>query len=154
MPTWNIKKYKKLAKGFYGRAKNCIRQMSHKVERAQVFKYQIRRLRRRQFRRVWITQISAAVREHNVNYSNFMYGYTRSNIELDRKILSDLAINEPYSFKAIVDEIKINQKVKLIPKEKMDYMEALSRGFIIEGHKIVKRPEPEFKAPKMEFSLE
>lgn len=111
MPTWSKKKYLKLAKGFYGRAKNCMRVMTHKVEKAQIYKYTARRLRRRNVRRDWIRSISAATREHNVNYSNFTYGLVRSNIELDRKILADLAVNEPYSFKVVVDEVKLNHKV-------------------------------------------
>merc|ERR1712050_450061 len=98
-----------------------------------VYKYFGRRLKRRQFRKDDIVSINAAVREHHINYSNFIYGLNRSNIELDRKILANLAVNEPYSFKAIVDEIKLNPRVAQKPKQKVDYMEALSRGLIVEG---------------------
>lgn len=100
-----------------------------------------------------IISLNAAVREHNINYSNFIYGLNRSNIELDRKILVGLAINEPFSFKAVVDEIKLNHKVLQKPPEKIDYMEALARGMIVEGRRVVHLKEeavlrtPEYVRP-------
>ena len=87
------KKYFKLAKGFYGRANNCLRITIPRAEKSLQKAYIGRRLRRRTVRRNWITSINAAVREHNVRYSTFICGLNRSNIILDRKILSNLAQN-------------------------------------------------------------
>ena len=107
MATFSRQKYRKLAKGFRGRAKNCIRIMAPKVEKSLQYQYISRKLRARDMRKEWIQQINGGTREHSVSYSRFIYGLNNSNINLDRKILANLAINEPYSFKAIVDEVKI-----------------------------------------------
>lgn len=107
MTTWTRKKYIRLAKGFYGRMKNCLRVMVPKVERALKFAYRDRKVRPRQMRTNNILTINSAVREHNINYSRLIYSLNRSNIKLDRKVLANLAINEPFSFKAVVDELKI-----------------------------------------------
>jgi len=151
MPSWQRKKYFKLAKGFYGRAKNCLRIAIPRVEKSLQYAYRDRRVKRRDFRKEWIQAINAGVREHYINYSTFIYGLNKSNIELNRKILADLAINEPYSFKAVVDEIKLKPYVQAKPQprkpqEEMDYFEAMSKGYIIEGD--VKPREPkELKLP-------
>ena len=107
MALWALKKYRKLAKGFYRRNRNCVRTMIPRVEKAMQYAFRDRRVRPRIYRREWILRIGAAVKEHYVNYSRFICGLTHSNIELNRKILADLALNEPYSFKAVVDEVKI-----------------------------------------------
>lgn len=104
-----------------------------KVEKALSYAYRDRKVRRREYRTNWIMSINAAVREHNINYSNFIYGLNKSNIELNRKILADLAVNEPYSFKAIVDEIKLKPFVVQKTDNHMSYFEAMSKGYIIEG---------------------
>ncbi len=101
------KKYIRLAKGFYGRMKNCLSVMVPKVERALKFAYRDRRVRPRQMRTNFIMTINSSVREHNTSYSKLVHALNNSNIELDRKILANLALNEPFSFKAIVDELKI-----------------------------------------------
>lgn len=101
------KKYFKLAKGFFGRSKNCIRITIPRVEKSLQKAYIGRKLRPRNLRKNWIQIINAATRDLNINYSRFICGLNRSNINLDRKILADLAQYEPFSFKAVVDEIKI-----------------------------------------------
>jgi large subunit ribosomal protein L20 len=105
------KKYFRLAKGFMGRAKNCLRITIPKVEKALQKAYIGRKLRKRTLRRNWIQQINAAARDLNINYSRFICGLNRSNIELDRKILADLAQNEPFSFKAVIDEVVIQNEI-------------------------------------------
>ena len=114
MTTWTRKKYLKLAKGFYGRMKNCLRVMVPKVERALKFAYRDRRRRPRIMRSNNIQTINASVKEHNINYNKFINSLNNSNIQLDRKVLANLAINEPFSFKAIVDEIKIQVNLLII----------------------------------------
>ncbi len=101
------KKILKLAKGFRGRAKNCFRVAVEKVEKALRYAYRDRRNRKRDFRALWIQRINAAVREHGLIYSQFINGLTLANIELDRKVLADLAVREPESFKAVVDQVKV-----------------------------------------------
>lgn len=97
------KKYFELAKGFYGRSKNCIRITIPRVEKSLQKAYVGRKLRPRNLRRTWIQNINAAARDLNINYSQLICGLNRSNIVLDRKILSDLAQNEPFSFKALTE---------------------------------------------------
>lgn len=109
------KKYFKLAKGFYGRARHCIKIAIAKVHKSLQYAYIGRKLRPRRFRREWIGTISNACRDHGVMYSRFMNALTYSNIGLNRKILADLAENEPYTFKAVVDELKI--QAGIMPKE-------------------------------------
>lgn len=111
MANFSRKKVFRLAKGFTGRSKNCFGLALRKVHRALQYAYRDRKVKKRIVRRQWIHSINAAVREHGISYSRFQFGLTRSNIQLDRKILSDLAITEPYSFKAVVDEV--NKQVDL-----------------------------------------
>jgi len=101
------KKYFKLAKGFYGRAKNCHKVAIQKVEKSLQYAYRGRRIRPRLRRREWITTIGAAVRDHGLRYAQFAHALAWSNIRLDRKILADLAINEPFTFKAVADELRL-----------------------------------------------
>jgi large subunit ribosomal protein L20 len=103
MAQFAKKKYFKLAKGFYGRSKNCLRITIPRVEKSLQKAYVGRKLRPRNLRMLWIQNINAASRDLNINYSQLICGLNRSNIILDRKILSDLAQNEPYSFKSVVD---------------------------------------------------
>jgi|TARA_B110000503_G_C6931378_1_gene322965 large subunit ribosomal protein L20 len=99
------KKVLKLAKGFRGRAKNCFRIAVAKVEKALSYAYRDRRVRKRDFRALWIQRINAAVREHGLTYSTFINGLNLANIDLDRKVLADLAVREPESFKNVVDQV-------------------------------------------------
>ncbi|MDZ4790543.1 MAG: 50S ribosomal protein L20 [Hyphomicrobiales bacterium] len=100
------KKVYKAAKGFYGRRKNTIRIAKQAVEKAGQYAYRDRKVRKRNFRSLWIQRINAATREHGLTYGCFINGLTRAGIEVDRKILSDLAINEPVSFKALVERAR------------------------------------------------
>ncbi|PKI65822.1 hypothetical protein CRG98_013776 [Punica granatum] len=95
----NKKKVFNLAKGFRGRAKNCIRIARERVEKA----LQDRRNKKRDMRSLWIQRINAGTRLHSVNYGNFMHGLMKENIQLNRKVLSELSMHEPLSFKALVD---------------------------------------------------
>lgn len=101
------KKYLKLAKGFYGRTSRCYTLAITRVEKSLQKSYAGRKVRPRIMRRNWIHSINTVARELDINYSTLICGLNRSNIILDRKILADLAQNEPYSFKAVVDEIKL-----------------------------------------------
>lgn len=98
-----LKKVLKLAKGFYGRNKNCNRIARERVEKSLQYAYVSRRLNKRDQRSNWITQINAGTRLYGTKYSDFVRGLAVSDIGLNRKMLADLAINEPYSFKALVD---------------------------------------------------
>ena len=100
------KKVLKLAKGYRGRAKNCFRVSIEKVEKGLRYAYRDRRAKKRNFRALWIQRINAAVREHGLVYSQFMNGLMSAGLELDRKILADLAVNQPESFKAIVEQAR------------------------------------------------
>lgn len=104
------KKIIKLAKGYRGRAKNCYRIAIQKVEKALRYAYRDRRNRKRDFRGLWIQRINAAVREYGLVYSQFVNGLKLANISLDRKILSNLAVYEPNSFKQIVEKVKTSLK--------------------------------------------
>ncbi len=100
------KKVLKLAKGFWGRRKNCVRTAKDAVAKAGKYAYRDRKVRKREFRKLWITRISAAVRAEGMNYSRFINGLKKAEIVLDRKALSNLAIEDPKAFSAIVTESK------------------------------------------------
>ena len=91
----------KLAKGFRGRSKNTIRQAHSRVEKALCYAYRDRRNKKRDFRRLWISRISAAARAEQLSYSKFISGLNLAGIELDRKILADLGANEPDAFREV-----------------------------------------------------
>ncbi|MDO9306407.1 MAG: 50S ribosomal protein L20 [Pseudomonadota bacterium] len=102
-------KHKKVldaAKGFYGRRKNTIRTAKQAVEKSMQYAYRDRKVRKRNFRALWIQRINAAVREHGLTYGRFIDGLNKSGIEIDRKVLSDLAIHEPQAFVALVAKSK------------------------------------------------
>ena len=100
------KKTLKAAKGFYGRRKNTIRTAKAAVDKAMQYATRDRRAKKRTFRALWIQRINAAVREHGLTYSIFIAGLTNAGVEVDRKVLSDLAISEPAAFAAIVERAK------------------------------------------------
>ncbi len=100
------KKILKMAKGYRGRAKSCITVAREKVEKGLRYAYRDRRAKKRNFRSLWIQRINAGVREHGMVYSQFMNGIIKAGIQLDRKVLSDLATREPEAFKAIVEQSK------------------------------------------------
>lgn len=100
------KKVLKKAKGYYGRRKNTIRTAKQAVDKAQQYAYRDRKARKRTFRSLWIQRINAGAREHGLTYARLVDGMTRAGIEVDRKVLSDLAINQPQAFAAVVEQAK------------------------------------------------
>tara|TARA_B100001057_G_scaffold398129_1_gene408540 strand:+ start:190 stop:534 length:345 start_codon:yes stop_codon:yes gene_type:complete len=100
------KKILKQAKGYFGRRKNVWTIAKNAVEKAMLYAYRDRRTKKRNFRSLWIARINAGAREHGMSYSQFMGKVKSNNIELNRKVLADLAMNNPQAFKAIVEKIK------------------------------------------------
>jgi len=96
------KKVLKKAKGYYGRRKNTIRVAKQAVEKAGQYAYRDRRNRKRNFRALWIQRINAAARENGLTYGRFINGLGKAGIEIDRKVLADLAVREPEAFSALV----------------------------------------------------
>jgi large subunit ribosomal protein L20 len=97
------KKVLKRAKGFYGRRKNTIRTAKAAVDKAAQYAFRDRKNRKRSFRALWIQRINAAVREHGLTYGRFIDGLGRAGVEIDRKVLAELAVSEPASFQALVE---------------------------------------------------
>jgi len=96
----------KQAKGFYGRRKNTITSANAAVDRSLQHNYIGRKEKKRNFRALWIQRINAACRLHDLTYSRFISGLARAGIEIDRKVLADLAVREPDAFKALVDQAR------------------------------------------------
>lgn len=100
------KKVLKQAKGFFGRRKNVWTVAKNAVEKAMQYAYRGRKEKKRNFRALWIARINAGTRQHGISYSQFMGALKKNNIELNRKVLADLAMNHPEAFKAVVDQVK------------------------------------------------
>ena len=100
------KKILKAAKGYFGRRKNVYTVAKNAVEKAMSYAYRDRKNNKRNFRSLWIVRINAGARLHGMSYSQFMGKIKANNIELNRKVLADLAMNNPKAFKAIVEKIK------------------------------------------------
>lgn len=100
------KKVIEQAKGSRGRSKNTIRAARQRVEKNLQYAYRDRRVRKRNFRSLWIQRINAGARAHGLTYSQFMNGIHRAGIELDRKIMADLAVREPDAFTALVEQAR------------------------------------------------
>ena len=100
------KKIIKLAKGYFGRRKNVWTVAKNAVEKAMLYAYRDRKTKKRNFRSLWILRINAGARLHGMSYSQFMGKIKANKIELNRKVLADLATNNPLAFKAIVDQLK------------------------------------------------
>jgi len=100
------KKILKLAKGYFGSRKNVYTVAKNSVEKALTYAYVGRKLKKRDFRSLWIARINAGVRQHGLSYSEFMGKVHKNGIELNRKVLADLAMNHPEAFKAVVDKVK------------------------------------------------
>lgn len=100
------KKVLKAAKGYWGRRKNVWTVAKNAVEKGLQYSYRDRKAKKRDFRKLWIQRINAGVREYGMSYSQFMGAVKAANIDLNRKVLADLAMNHPESFKAIVDKVK------------------------------------------------
>jgi large subunit ribosomal protein L20 len=100
------KKVLKQAKGYFGRRKNVWTVAKNAVDKAMLYAYRDRRNKKRTFRALWIMRINAGARAHGLSYSQFMGKLKTQNIDLNRKVLADLAMNDPAAFKAIVDKLK------------------------------------------------
>ena len=100
------KKILVLAKGFRGRRKNVFRIAKEAVMRAGQYAYRDRRTKKRVFRQLWIARINAASRSMGITYSRFMAGMKKASIDIDRKVLADMAVNDPAAFSSIVDKVK------------------------------------------------
>ena len=98
------KKVIKKAKGYYGRRKNTIRVAMQAVDKAGQYAYRDRKAKKRTFRALWIQRINAAARENGLTYGRFIEGLGKAGVEVDRKMLADLAVHEPEAFKALVDQ--------------------------------------------------
>ena len=104
------KKVIKQAKGFRGRRKNTFRVAKQAVEKSMQYAYRDRRVKKRDFRSLWTQRINAGAREHGISYSVFINGLKKLNVSLDRKILADLAMKEPNSFKHIAEQVQSSVK--------------------------------------------
>ncbi|NND93323.1 MAG: 50S ribosomal protein L20 [Flavobacteriales bacterium] len=100
------KKIIKQAKGYYGRRKNVYTVAKNAVEKGLVYAYIGRKQKKRNFRALWIQRINAGARQHEMSYSQLMGGLKKADIDLNRKVLADLAMNHPDAFKAVVDKVK------------------------------------------------
>ena len=100
------KRILKLAKGFFGRKKNVWTVAKNAIEKGMVYAYRDRKQKKREFRGIWITRINAGARVHGLSYSELMGKLKKSGIDLNRKVLADLAMNHPSAFEAIVKKVK------------------------------------------------
>ena len=100
------KRILKQARGYYGKRKNVYTVAKNIVEKGMTYSYVGRKLKKREYRQLWIARINAAVRAEGLTYSQFIHKLNVKGIEINRKILADLAMNEPASFKALIDSIK------------------------------------------------
>ncbi|HRN57820.1 MAG TPA: 50S ribosomal protein L20 [Agriterribacter sp.] len=100
------KRILKAAKGFYGKRKNVLTVAKNVVEKGLTYSYVGRKLKKREYRALWIARINAAVREEGLTYSEFIYKLRQKGIELDRKVLADMAMNEAESFKKLIASVK------------------------------------------------
>ncbi len=98
------KKVLKAAKGYYGRRKNTIRVAKQAVEKALQYNYRDRKVKKRTFRALWIQRINAAAREHGMTYGRFIEGLSKAGVEIDRKVLADIAVKDSAAFKVLVDQ--------------------------------------------------
>jgi len=94
------------AKGYYGRRKNTIRVAKQAVDKAGQYAYRDRKVRKRMFRALWIQRINAAARENGMTYGRFIDGLNKAGVEVDRKVLADIAVKEPVAFKALVEQAR------------------------------------------------
>lgn len=100
------KKILKLARGYFGRKKNVYTVAKNQVEKSLGYAYVGRKVKKRDFRSLWIQRINAAARQHGFSYSRLIHALKQSNVNLNRKVLADLAMNHPEAFKAVVDSVK------------------------------------------------
>lgn len=94
------------AKGYYGMRSRSYRNAKQQVQHSMQYQYRDRRTKKREFRKLWITRINAAARENGMSYSTFMNGLSKAGVELDRKVLADMAVTDPQAFSAVVEIAK------------------------------------------------
>jgi large subunit ribosomal protein L20 len=99
------KRFQKLAKGFVGGRRNLVRSTQETVDRSLAFAYRDRRNKKREFRRLWIARISAAVRQRGLTYSRFINALKKAGVDLDRKMLADLAVTDPKGFTHVLESV-------------------------------------------------
>ncbi|MAI07760.1 MAG: 50S ribosomal protein L20 [Magnetococcales bacterium] len=104
------KKVLKMAKGYRGRAKSCFRTAIQKVEKGLQYAYRDRRTKKREFRRLWITRINAAARQNGLTYSTMMNGLKHAEVEIDRKVLAWIAMNDEKAFAELAEKAKAAAK--------------------------------------------
>jgi len=104
------KRYLRAAKGYWGARSKLWRIAKNAVERGWQYAYRDRKQRKRDFRRLWITRINAAARLHDMSYSRFMNGLKQAGIEINRKVLADLAVRDPQAFAQLVERARVGQK--------------------------------------------
>jgi len=102
------KKVIKAAKGYYGRRKSCFRVATQAVDKARQYAYRDRKVKKRDFRSLWIVRINAAARLNGLSYSRFMFGLTQAGITLDRKVLADIAVRDAEAFTQLAESAKAN----------------------------------------------
>ena len=100
------KRVMKAARGYFGARSKVYTVAKNAVDKAMLYMYRDRKFKKRAYRRLWIARINAAVRQHGMNYSNFINALGKSEITLNRKVLADLALNEPATFESIVNAVK------------------------------------------------
>ncbi len=100
------KKILNQAKGYYGKRKNVFTVAKNVVEKGMTYKFVGRKLKKREYRTLWIARINAAIRQEGMNYSTFINKLAKANVTLNRKVLADMAMNEPATFKSIVADVK------------------------------------------------
>lgn len=100
------KKILKMAKGYRGRNKNCFRIAKQRVEKGLQYAYRDRKARKRMFRRLWIVRINAGARQNGLSYSRFINGLAKAGVQLDRKVLAEMAVNNPQEFASLVEIAK------------------------------------------------
>ncbi len=104
------KRYLRAAKGYWGARSKLWRIAKNAVERGWAYSYRDRKQRKREFRRLWITRINAAARQHDLSYSRFMNGLKQAGVEVNRKVLADLAVRDPQAFARLVDQARTGLK--------------------------------------------
>lgn len=100
------KKVLKLARGFFSGRRKHFRKAKEQLERSLVYAFRDRKNKKREFRKLWITRINAGCRLNGISYSRFIYGLGKANIQMDRKVLADMAMNDPVSFAKVVESAK------------------------------------------------
>ena len=116
------KRVLKLARGYYGSRSKQYRSAKAAVMRAQRFAYAGRRMKKRDFRKLWIARINAACRLNDISYSRFMYGLKLAEVALDRKVLADIAVNDPAGFTALVATAKAKLALAIITNKQANYI--------------------------------